>query len=306
MEFSHVIKKTTLSILFLAIVATGQTANASNSCSRIFLTLKHPSTHGNPLKNFSDELIASAESSLRKAGWKPLEGHGVPEDWTLDGPTNSQKDYNPTEQYDYQFSEVLGKIGITKPQGHFKNLLKESRSQGIGTNVLDLFGSGFFVEDQSLADSITGMRYGPYAGIIPKSYFGKQPEEVLGDAMNSKTWKRLDHSMKARSIPAMDLVTMRPEGGWQRASFSTTPNQNAQAIKFIVGPVLKRLSPTGRFYFSVPIPDLPGSFSEYPVLQELVSLIESQTPYKLILSSETTKLLKTSTTYYLDGAIVPK
>lgn len=298
-------------VLLISVLISNQ-VKAAPTCKEILFNVNQSAFFQNSQNLFtsqirqivSKEIYNMAEGALLETGWIPIEGHGPKELWEYDGPQSVGRFYNPKKDYEEAFGSILIKSGVGTLNDFFENFLKERRIKNQHTHVLDLFGSGFFIEGQSLADSITGMRYGPYdQSQLGNDYKGIVPTEILGDAMNSKTWQKLDESFLKRSIHSVDLVTMRPKGGWQQATFSDTADQNIQALKFIIGQVLSRLSPTGRFYFKIPIPQLPGKISEHPDLQALVFQIQNLTPYKLILES---KVRSDNFTYCLDGALVPK
>ena len=129
------------------------------------------------------------------------------------------------------------------------------------------------------------------------------PTEILGDIMSSATWGKLDESMMARGISNLDLVVMRPEGGWQINSFYRVESLRILALTYIIRNVAKRLNPTGRFYFVVPIPPrLPTLVSEHPALKALQKSVSDLTPFKLILK---TRPLPGKTVDHLEGALMP-
>lgn len=297
-----------ISLQLLMLLSISLQANATRSCSEIFLKSDQSVDFQILIPRYivSKEIYKSAEVALYETGWRPIEGYGKKEVWEYDGPRGAERFYNPKRDYEEAFAEIITKTDSTLETSFdfFENFLRERKINKQQTNVLDLFGSGFFIEGQNFADSITGMRFGPFdRSQLPSDYKGQVPTEILGDAMNSKTWQKLDESFLTRSIHSIDLVTMRPKGGWQQATFSHTADQNIQALKYIIGQVLLRLSPSGRFYFKIPISQLPGKLSDHAVLQDLVMKIQMETPYRLILVS---KLTSYGATYCLEGALVPK
>jgi hypothetical protein len=246
----------------------------------------------------AEQIIAAAEQELSQAGIKPQDGIGHAEGfWGVDGPN--------VTPYDPYFRKV---IEIEEYENYLSKFLEARKAKLENTNVLDLFGSGFFLGDHSAAQSITGVRFGPYAG----SDVAPTPTEVLGDLLNVKTWNRLDQSMRSRSIPSMDLVVMRPIAGWSHSKFAETAEGNTAALKFIIGNVLKRLNPTGRFYFSIcPNGDLPGEavpgdLTQTPILKTLSERIERETAFRLRLYRHVDWDVDAKTTSGLDGALVPK
>lgn len=231
--------------------------------------------------------------------WRPIEGHGNPENWGCDG-------YDGATYYDKDFAELYQKLGIQS----ISHLLSHRKSQGQKNHVLDVFGSGFYVEDRSLVDSITGIRFGPFSRESTDPYIMRllaklppTPTEILGDATHPQTWAMLKESMKSRNIPSINIAAMRPEGGWQRAPFAQTANQNVLAVSLMVENVLLILSEDGQFYFSVNIPQVPGDIRTHPVLQQLVRRLEEETRFHLYL---TVKMSTVNTTYQLSGVIYPK
>lgn len=231
--------------------------------------------------------------------WAPLEKIGPPETWKFDG-------HDGATYYDKDFA------GLYEITGHksIEEILQKRKFAGKANHVLDLFGSGLMVENQALATSVTGMRLGPLSrdshDPFIRELFARlppTPPEILGDATNLKTWEALRASMKERGIPSMNLVTMRPMGGWQQSPFSRTAEQNAVAIDLMVKNVLTVLSKDGQFYFSVNIPQLPGDLRENRILKRLVEEIEKETPYRLDLLTHISQI---NTTYELLGVLRPK
>jgi len=226
------------------------------------------------------------------------DGFGGPETWQSDGT-------HGTTKYDTDFSELYAETG----QSSFTDLLKDRKQLAQTTHILDLFGSGFFVENPELADSITGMRWGPIDRTSTDAHtqlllnqLPATPNEILGDAMNPKTWEKLKVSMRDRKIPKIDLVTMRPHGGWLDNAFD--PLMNATAIEIMVENVLSILSDNGRFYFSVDTLMYQGNFSQIEPLLNLQERIESTTPYRLILKPQMTD--DGAKTRILNGLLMPK
>ena len=299
---------TVLSFIIISVAATSGNAMNMACFDKLFqATQSVIAKFSRPtIEEIAAKIVTTAESSLRKTGWKPEVGNRGKEYWTIDGPISKTKANYPNRAYESAFVNIFFKTGsITKTSRDFiENYLKSRKADQKGTHILDLFGSGFYIQDQTLADSITGMRLGPFdREFLPKDYLGYIPTEILGDALNSKTWKELDMSKKTRSIPSFDLVTLNPEGGWKEATFNRTYSGNANALKYIVGQVLTRLSATGRFYFHIPLPYGSKDFSMHPVLRDLVIQIEKYTHYRLVLDYQVGII---SPIAYLDGAIVPK
>lgn len=270
-------------------------ADAAPLCQDLFVM--HPMTLA------VEHIIESSQTSLMKTGWKPSEGIGHPGIWRQDGPKGTlgtTPGYSPKHAYDSEFTAILAKTGVRRSYDFFDRFLRESRLAHRQVHVLDVFGSGFFIEQPELADSITGLRFEPFnRAHLPKNYTLPLPTEILGDAINMKTWQRLDESMRERSISSFELVVMRPEGGWREASFGRSDERSAHALKFAIGQVLSRLSPTGRFYFKIPTELYPS----HATLRELVDVIETQTSHRLVLLPTADSIRRT---YYLEGALLPK
>jgi hypothetical protein len=243
------------------------------------------------------KMIGEGLAGLRQAGILPQEGHGPPEQWSIDGPER------PRRSYMHAFSDLMQDLGAARTEFYFENLLRAKRAAGGSAHVCDLMGSGYFIEDRSAADSVTGLRWGAFRRDSAEDFKIKKPVEVLGDILNPATWDALDASMRERGIPALDLAVMRPEGGWMQSPWYKSPAGNVHALKIILGQVLRRLSPDGHFYFEIKTPQVRGKFSERPALQALIREIEARTPYRLVLHSSVSAI---GTTYRLSGALVPK
>lgn len=229
-----------------------------------------------------NEALASKESCLDSlitatTDWKPAEGHGTPEVWDFDG-------FDGAKYYNIHFEELFQIRGVRS----ILDILKKRGSSGKSNHVLDLFGSGFVVENRSDADSVTGLRFGSLARESADkrkqtllSQLPENPPEVLGDAMNPETWRHLKESMGERGIPAMDLVTMRPMGGWQSQPFSQNAESNALAVSLMVKNVLEILSQDGEFYFYVQFRHVGGDYTNHPVLKKLLDQVEEDTAFRL-------------------------
>lgn len=276
--------------LFTALLMAPKPSVASLTCDGIL---------GGKTSLLQDE--AQLLQEMRKTGWMPLRGKGSAESWTVDGPEMA-----------FYLREIRAVMLAAEPRvGTINTLLERRMENGQTTHVLDLFGSGFFIRPPEFdvmgidVHSVTGMRYGPFDRTqLPANFpLNKMPTEVLGDIFEPQTWKGLDQSMRARNIPKMDLVAMRPVGAWDQSPFSETVEGNAAALTFILQNVIARLSPTGRFYFTLNLRPLNGVISETPEFQKLVQMIETKTPYRLVLLSRTSY---DGNTVGLDGALVPK
>lgn len=215
------------------------------SSSQLSATERQPQ-----IRNFFGECIQSFGALVRKSDdvrYEPTDKIGKPESWNFDG-------YDGARYYDKDFVDLYKVSGGKSIQ----DILKTRKQNGQTNHVLDLFGSGFVVEDQSLANSITGVRFGPFNRTSHDSFLQKAiakmpptPTEVLGDAFHPNTWTKLRESMQSRNIPKFDLVTMRPVGAWQYLPFYRSQDGNCKAVTQMVDNVLPLLSSDGQFYFSV-------------------------------------------------------
>ncbi len=248
---------------------------------------------------------------LIQAGHFPKEGHGTAEThWDYDGPRT--KHWEPTGQmpakksYEISFEPILKRTGELSAEDFFENWIQKRIKNKKTAHVLDLFGSGYFVEDRKAATSVTGLRWGPYGGNRWNASEGNpnmpKPVEVLGDITNLKTWAALDQSKKDRSIPSFDLVVMHPVGGWSGNSFGKTPEGTVLALSHIISNVHTRLSPDGRFYFDLHLSNFPPDLAENPTLLELAREISEHSNHKLILLPDVTGGKMNG----LSGALIPK
>lgn len=241
------------------------------------------------------------------SGFEPAEGHGPVDDWPVDGPVSVYR--TAAESYSDSFYAFFNPVSSLSQEDYFKSWLISRRKQGGTTHVLDLFGGGFFVADQSLANSITGFRYGPIdrRKLRSEGYSTRNiPPEILGDAFNPKTWAALDESMKARGIQKMDLVTMKPVAAWPRLSFHNHGDADVYAIRFLTYQVIRRLSQSGEFYFAV-AGFGTGDNATNPVLLEFVDEISRTTGYQLEIKSELSEDAdEAPRTVRIKGALRPK
>ncbi len=184
-----------------------------------------------PIERFrigSPEEIEFLSRELASHGYQPLEGHGVdPTPWGKDGDRHFHHIH-----MDGMFDDIFLKVGIwsivegdsgapgpSRAEGvdyreneqYFQEFLRRRKEAHSGANVLELFGSGYFVKDFASTDSITGVRWEAYTA--EPGFERPTPPEILGDVFNQKTWASLDASMHTRGIPNFDLVVMRPIGG---------------------------------------------------------------------------------------------
>lgn len=230
--------------------------------------------------------------SLKRLGIVPTKHslmNDVPESWQVDGEKNAKTGYEA--DLAPIIREVSGKSSID----YFEHFLKKRRKENKGTVVLDLFGSGLFLKDDSISDGIFGIRFRPLMNILRES---KASQEITGDILNLDTWEKLDKAMRAKGIQSLDLITMRPVGGWielPKYSDGTVQEKNVATISFIARNVALRMSPTGHFYFVIHNSTLDLTDLK---LRSLERDIEKRTPFRLIIRS--------TANGRVDGALVPK
>lgn len=235
---------------------------------------------------------------LTAAGIEAKQGQGETDDWNLDGPFHAKR------AYEKAFAKILKKTGVPVAWNFFELIILKLKLTTGKVHVMDLFGSGFFVQNRFATDSITGVRWGHYEakGWNRKLFDRPAPPEVLGDIFNPETWSKLDESMRERDIPAMDLVTMRPVGGWWDI-VKKSPDAQIVALKYVIENVKARLSPDGRFYFTV-CQDGRGGLSQHPELQDFAKKIYAETPYELILADTPSSV--PNALIDLSGVLLPK
>ena len=195
------------------------------------------------------------------------------ERWQVDGPHSD---------YTIPFKTFLEAEGIDVDKFYFDKALQERKKRGITTHFMDLFGSGFNIQDRSLATSMLGVRKGPIqldpaeiaAGITV-------PPQLFGDLLDPKTWVYIDKHLKKNNAASFDLVTMLPEGGWVKVA--STAEENDKAISYITEQVVKRLSPLGEFYFSIDHPHTKKKLEEEPHFQKVIQQIHNLKPPKEII-----------------------
>ncbi|MES2767624.1 MAG: hypothetical protein V4596_00640 [Bdellovibrionota bacterium] len=241
-----------------------------NSCKNLF---KNTFNSKELIKQSNKDMIASGHKpelvdldSLRSAIWR------------VDGA------FRKRHAYELSFKYLLNKIGIKEIDSYFENYLMSLRENGRSTHVLDLFGSGVFLRDPTLADSSTGMRFEPLdwanAGVEMKN----RPREVIGDITHLQTWKMLDRFMENKDIPKMDLVVMRPDGGWWQAPWFKKDSQYFSVLRFIIFNTLARMSPDGQFYFDIKWRGVDVRKSTHrKAIESLKKEIWDNTPYELII-----------------------
>jgi hypothetical protein len=243
-------------------------------------------------------------SRLKEINVVPFEGVGAPEAWPIDGFREKDEDYSLHLSKAFRLDP-----GLEYPKGKsqyrfFRTWANTRKVKGKSSHVLDLFGSGFQIENPSEVDSVTGLRFGPF--LLPNREIHRQREEVLGDILNPTTWAKLDQSMAKRGIVKFDLVTMLPIGGWSDLKMDFSPNawsDSDQAsfltFKHIILNTLSRLSSDGVFYFKLYFGMRDNNLSLNPELSSLISEIREKSDHELILSEEFSDEV-----FY--GALIPK
>jgi hypothetical protein len=300
-----------LSAILISSCSSNSSRREPSSLSNIVSTCSHALksifSFGSSDRNFEtaeefyQDLGEQSLAFLRRRNIQPDDGHGPPELWSIDGPEFAQK------SYERAMSEIIEKIGEGPSEDYFERFLSQRKSRGESTHVLDLFGSALFVSNRDNASSLTGLRWGPldtsHRELLVEMTPEDVPPEVLGDIINHNTWLKLDQSMSQRNITSMDLITMRPEGGWQLADWSESPDKNIVALSYILSQAIPRMSPTGRMFFDLNTRQMPGDLSTHPMIVRLIDQIERFTNYRLIIQ---TKLSTAGTTYRLSGVVLPK
>ena len=126
--------------------------------------------------------------------------------WPIDGQHNSKSSY---ESYKYNAVFKAALNGNT-----LENFARDRRARGKSTHVADFFGSAIFSPEPQVFDSLTGIRLEPAPRELTTNSALEHPRwsEVLGDLMQSSTWRKLDQNTTERKIGKFDLITIRPEG----------------------------------------------------------------------------------------------
>lgn len=272
-----------LRVFFVITILNSVTVNAGPiNCSRL-LSSKLSFDQINYFKN----QLALIGMELRNAGHAPITTEFHAKDWNV-------KSDLPTESYETNLKRLFIESGLPS-ESSFQEWLETRKKSKKTSHVLDLMGSGLFIKKTRWIDSISGMRLDSFS-TDPKR------EEIVGDILYQKTWFNLDQSMKLRKISKMDLIVLRPLGGWTFNSFSKDPRSNSLALKLILIQSLLRLSESGRIYFEIPV---KNSFSWYDhqILIRLSDEIEKLTAYKIILKRV---LLPETNKAVLIGAIIQK
>lgn len=217
------------------------------------------------------------------------------ERWPEDGP-------NPFH-YEFYVKDALKQQGVGEYTGYFERFLSNRKSRGLTANALDLMGSGYFLKNPRLVDSITGLRYQKLE--ISKAELEKygQPTEVTGDIFSSLTWQKLSQSMRHRNIKDFDLIVMRPAGGWNNYPFKSTDHQ-AESLRFVLSNAVSILNPQGEMYFALEMHNFNGALNKHPYIVAFKKELEQKTNFTLIFV--TTYWQKYDSTPRAQGVIKPK
>ncbi len=180
----------------------------------------------------------------------------------------------PQNQYEVTFAPFLG--------SSFWNLLHERKKEGQSTQVLDLFGGGYFLENLDPVDSLTAVRLcniddelvrrGTFMFLACQS---TAEEEIVakrqsalrnlreskkrfvlkGNLYSNSTWVDLEKHMATKRIPSFDLIICRPELAF-RNEFLRAVDASLDAYSIVFAKLFKRattlLSQTGVLYTQVP------------------------------------------------------
>lgn len=154
--------------------------------------------------------------------------------WEIDAPF-----YEPGSKMSYEhiFEDLIHHFGIET----FLSFLESRKAEGKTANVLDLFGSGWFISDPykvgnvigfRLTDSVTSIVAGiatmissvtsldekiklAYAGeTIQRFEEAQNAFTLVGNAYSLSDWKLLKQVMDEREINFFDLIVAKPEGAF--------------------------------------------------------------------------------------------
>jgi hypothetical protein len=177
---------------------------------------------------------------LRKAANKPANREAWGDDiWEEDIPY-----YRSGENggYDWYFNALLKNEGAPT----FQSMMEERKKEGKPANVLDLFGGGYYIDDLSAVDSITGVRLANnsqealrYVETIKNApehqnksenwhkkmeYAEQHMQELMasskwgiveGNLYRPTTWTNLRGYQHEKGIPSFDLITVKPDGAFK-------------------------------------------------------------------------------------------
>ncbi len=199
--------------------------------------------------------------------------------WGVDGIHDS----DDTHPYEKTFAPFLG-------NQTFETLIKQEKEQGKPTNVLDLFGGGYFIKDTSSTDNVVGFRLVDMDNwlltqvkrVITKEqdplkrqklvkkerYYtslneDKKREVVEANIYDGKSWKKLRECMGRRQIMSFNLIVCRPKGAFEERN-TTVSRYSKDSHKTVFVQMLKNaydLLASGGMLFS----EIPEMFSDLSV-----------------------------------------
>lgn len=169
------------------------------------------------------------------------ENRAAQDSWGIDAPIVK---VGAQRSYDCYFRQLLLEEGALTFQGW----LRDRKDSGSSTNVLDLFGNGYFIEDLTTVDSITGMRISNVSNRTQRNLrdelrldrdslnltseerrsradttshalrrvqafdLSEKCDLVTGNLYSPATWRKLDETNFRKGITSYDLITAKPEG----------------------------------------------------------------------------------------------
>lgn len=154
------------------------------------------------LENFQREVEAIGVSQDRLRDGKSK----LYEVWPWDGALIIGGQPAEHMQYNFYFQAPLeGKT--------FEQVAADRLAQGKTAHVADFFGSAVFSRDPAAFSSLTGIRLRKLDPVaLPKEYPAANWNEVEGNLYGDPVWSALNTDMRARKIPAFDIIVCRPEG----------------------------------------------------------------------------------------------
>lgn len=177
-------------------------------------------------KSFTENFLPQARD--RAASWKDTETFLVARGerpWPY---------YNrPISELDKKASSVLKKT--------FSDFLTERRAQNGKVTVLDIMGTGGFVDEYSVDTEIAVTLVDHRSEEQKEADLRRGKEVIGGDVMDDALWEEV------KSKGPFDLVTCRPLGGWKVVKsqiYSTKPDA-LQAEVFVVDNMVATLAPDG-------------------------------------------------------------
>lgn len=138
--------------------------------------------------------------------------------WGVDGTRGENS-------YEDQFKKLLGSSNT------FFDWVKKRKQSGKSSHVLDLFGSGAFINDFAYTDSITAVRLLDVS--VPGLVEASKRSVIQGSIFEKETLKKLKQNLQSRGIKEIDLITIRPVGAF--SSFLEKNRENSAAISIFHG-----------------------------------------------------------------------